>query len=50
MIGKPCDVAAVRNLIRHVPRLERQVVALLTVMCGGQAEQPFIWGCSTSTA
>lgn len=44
VIGKPCDVAAVRNLTRHVPRLEGQVVALLTVMCGGQAELPFIWG------
>ena len=44
VVGKPCDIAAVRNLMRHVPRMERQVAALLTVMCGGQAEQPFIWG------
>jgi coenzyme F420 hydrogenase subunit beta len=42
VIGKPCDIAAVRNLSRRLPRVERQVVALLTVMCGGQAELPFI--------
>jgi coenzyme F420 hydrogenase subunit beta len=44
VIGKPCDIAAVRNLCRHVPRLPTQAVALLSLMCGGQAEQPFIWG------
>jgi len=43
VVGKPCDIAAVRNLARRDPRVGRLVVALLTVMCGGQAEMPFIW-------
>ena len=43
VVGKPCDIAAVRNLARRDRRVGRLVVALLTVMCGGQAEMSFIW-------
>jgi len=43
VVGKPCDIAAVRNLARLDPRVERLVVVFLTVMCGGQAEMSFVW-------
>jgi coenzyme F420 hydrogenase subunit beta len=43
VVGKPCDIAAVRNLARRDRRVNQLVVALLTVMCGGQAEMSFIW-------
>jgi coenzyme F420 hydrogenase subunit beta len=43
VIGKPCDIAAVRNLSRRDARVGRLVVGLLTVMCGGQAEMPWFW-------
>lgn len=35
VIAKPCDIAAVRNLARVDPRVERQVVYCLTLFCGG---------------
>ena len=44
VIGKPCDIAAVRNVGRRDARVRESVVALLTVMCGGQADMPFLWG------
>jgi coenzyme F420 hydrogenase subunit beta len=37
-IGKPCDVAAVRNLARHDPRVERLVPYMLAFVCGGASE------------
>jgi coenzyme F420 hydrogenase subunit beta len=35
VIGKPCDVAAMRNLARIDERVEAQVPYLLTIFCGG---------------
>lgn len=35
VIAKPCDIAAVRNLARQDPRVERQVPYLLSIFCGG---------------
>lgn len=35
LVGKPCDVAAVRNLARIDPRIDRQVPFLLSFMCAG---------------
>ena len=37
-IGKPCDVAAVRNLARHDPRVDRLVPYVLGFVCGGASE------------
>jgi len=37
-IGKPCDVAALRNLARHDPRVDRLVPYMLTFFCGGASE------------
>jgi coenzyme F420 hydrogenase subunit beta len=37
-IGKPCDVAAVRNLARHDARVERLVRYILAFVCGGASE------------
>lgn len=37
-IGKPCDVAAVRNLARHDPRVARLMRAALALVCGGASE------------
>ena len=37
-IGKPCDVAALRNLARHDPRVERLVPYVLGFVCGGASE------------
>jgi coenzyme F420 hydrogenase subunit beta len=37
-IGKPCDVAAVRNLARHDPRVDRLVRYILAFVCGGASE------------
>lgn len=37
-IGKPCDVAAVRNLARHDRRVDRLVPYLLAFVCGGASE------------
>ncbi|MDG2161470.1 MAG: Coenzyme F420 hydrogenase/dehydrogenase, beta subunit C-terminal domain [Acidimicrobiales bacterium] len=34
-IGKPCDVAALRNLGRHDPRVDQLVRYMLTPVCGG---------------
>ena len=33
--AKPCDVAAMRNLARLDPRVDKQVPYLLTIFCGG---------------
>jgi coenzyme F420 hydrogenase subunit beta len=33
--AKPCDIAAMRNLARLDPRVEKQVPYLLTIFCGG---------------
>jgi len=35
VIGKPCDVAAIRNLARVDPRVEAQIPYCLTIFCGG---------------
>jgi coenzyme F420 hydrogenase subunit beta len=35
VIGKPCDIAAVRNLGRIDPRVNRQIPFLLSFMCAG---------------
>ncbi len=35
--GKPCDVAAMRNLTRIDPRVDKQVPYMLTIFCGGVA-------------
>ena len=37
-IGKPCDVAALRNLARHDPRVDRLVPYALAFVCGGASE------------
>lgn len=37
VIGKPCDVAAVRALGRQDPRVAKQIPYLLTIFCGGNA-------------
>ena len=34
-LAKPCDVAAIRNLARVDPRVERQIPYLITIFCGG---------------
>ena len=34
-IGKPCDIAALRNLARHDPRVDKLVRYWLTPVCGG---------------
>jgi len=35
LLGKPCDVAAIRNLARVDPRVEEQIPYCLTIFCGG---------------
>ncbi len=35
LFGKPCDVAAIRNLARIDPRVEEQIPYCLTFFCGG---------------
>ncbi len=35
LVGKPCDVAAIRNLSRIDPRVEAQIPYCLTIFCGG---------------
>jgi coenzyme F420 hydrogenase subunit beta len=35
LLGKPCDVAAIRNLARIDPRVEEQIPYCLTLFCGG---------------
>lgn len=37
-IGKPCDVAAVRNLSKYDPRVDSLVPYLLAFVCGGASE------------
>jgi coenzyme F420 hydrogenase subunit beta len=38
LIGKPCDVGAVRNLARIDPRVDRYMRYALTMICGGASE------------
>ena len=38
-IGKPCDIAALRNLARHDTRVNRLVKYWLTPVCGGYVPQ-----------
>jgi coenzyme F420 hydrogenase subunit beta len=38
LVGKPCDVGAVRNLARVDPRVDRCMVYALTMICGGASE------------
>jgi coenzyme F420 hydrogenase subunit beta len=38
MIAKPCDVAAVRNLARVDPRVDRYLRYALTFVCGGASD------------
>jgi coenzyme F420 hydrogenase subunit beta len=35
LLGKPCDVAAIRNLARIDARVEKQIPHCLTIFCGG---------------
>ncbi|WP_306224604.1 Coenzyme F420 hydrogenase/dehydrogenase, beta subunit C-terminal domain [Bosea beijingensis] len=35
VVGKPCDIAALRAYARHDPRVDRLVVAMIAFMCGG---------------
>lgn len=37
-VGKPCDVAAVRSLAKHDPRVDRLVRYILAFVCGGASE------------
>lgn len=39
-VGKPCDVAALRNYARHDPRVDRLVHYWLTLVCGGYMPPP----------
>ena len=39
-IGKPCDIAALRNLARHDPRVDGLVKYWLTPVCGGYMPPP----------
>ncbi len=38
LIGKPCDVGAVRNLARVDPRVDRHMRYTLSMICGGASE------------
>lgn len=38
-VGKPCDVAALRRLARHDPRVSRKITCLLSFMCAGIPSQ-----------
>jgi coenzyme F420 hydrogenase subunit beta len=38
LIGKPCDVGAVRNLARLDPRVDRLMPYALSMICGGASE------------
>jgi coenzyme F420 hydrogenase subunit beta len=35
VVGKPCDIAALRAYARHDPRVDVLVVAMIAFMCGG---------------
>jgi coenzyme F420 hydrogenase subunit beta len=35
VIAKPCDIAAIRNLAKIDPRVEKQIPYCLTIFCGG---------------
>ena len=38
LIAKPCDIAAVRNLARHDPRVNQYMRYALTFVCGGTSD------------
>lgn len=38
LIGKPCDIAAVRNLARLDPRVDRHMRYALSLVCGGVSD------------
>jgi len=40
LIAKPCDVAAVRNLAEHEPRVDRLMQYALVMVCGGFMPPP----------
>lgn len=35
VVGKPCDIAALRAYARHDPRVDQCVIAMIAFMCGG---------------
>lgn len=35
IVGKPCDIAALRAYARHDPRVDQLVVVMIAFMCGG---------------
>jgi len=37
VVAKPCDIAAIRNLARIDPRVDRQILYCLSIFCGGIA-------------
>lgn len=39
VIGKPCDIAGVRNLVRSTPEWAAQIVAALSFFCAGLPDQ-----------
>jgi coenzyme F420 hydrogenase subunit beta len=38
LVGKPCDISAVRSLARHEPGVDRYMRYALTMVCGGASE------------
>lgn len=38
-VGKPCDVAGLRNLARHDPRVDEKVAYMISFMCAGIPSQ-----------
>ena len=44
VIAKPCDIAAVRSVLRSDPTLEASVACLLTISCGGASKLTKTWG------
>ena len=43
LVAKPCDVAAVRNLAKHDPRVGKHLKYLLSISCGGESELELTW-------
>lgn len=43
VVAKPCDVAAIRNLAKHDPRVGRHLKYLLSISCGGESELELTW-------
>lgn len=38
LVGKPCDIGAVRNLTRSDPRIDRYMKYALSFVCGGESD------------